>query len=156
MAMFARVPDSMWSIRWEIGWPIITLVPGIAEKAPQRREQFGAGPPGLPQAHVDLGALDALDVLVVLRAALPPRGRHHLGLRQQDLLDPAPISSDLASEVPGIVFVLSVSVPSWNSGRKADPAKASPPPRRQQQRGRPRSPRAADRAPPAATGRSDP
>ena len=27
-AMFARVPESMWSMRCEIGWPIVTFVPG--------------------------------------------------------------------------------------------------------------------------------
>ena len=29
--MFARVPESMWSMRCEIGWPIVTLVPGSSE-----------------------------------------------------------------------------------------------------------------------------
>ena len=27
-AMFARVPESMWSMRWEMGCPTVTFVPG--------------------------------------------------------------------------------------------------------------------------------
>jgi hypothetical protein len=32
-AMLARVPDSMWSMRWPIGWPIVICVPGTAVSA---------------------------------------------------------------------------------------------------------------------------
>jgi hypothetical protein len=66
----------MWSMRCEIGCPIETFV-----------QQFIARPLTLAQSHVDLGGLDALHVLVELGAAGAPGGGHHLGLRQQDLLD---------------------------------------------------------------------
>ena len=43
--MLARVPESMWSIRCEIGWPIVTFVPGsVAElraAAPARSSARG-------------------------------------------------------------------------------------------------------------------
>ena len=87
-AMLARVPDSMWSIRCEIGCPIVTFVPGSVENCRRSSASSScARAAGLAQADVDLGGLDALHVLVVLGAAGPARGRDHLRLRQQDLLD---------------------------------------------------------------------
>ena len=88
--MFARVPDSMWSMRCEIGWPIVTFVPGSPAKlAPQLGQQLLARPLALAQADVDLRRLHALHVLVELGAPGAPRRGHDLGLRQQDLLDAA-------------------------------------------------------------------
>ena len=87
-AMFARVPDSMWSMRCEIGWPIVTFVPGSVEKPRRSAASSSArGRSGVAQADVDLRRLDALHVLVELGAAGPPRRGDDLGLRQQDLLD---------------------------------------------------------------------
>ena len=89
MAMFARVPDSMWSIRCEIGCPIVTFVPGSVEN-PRRSDASSSSrePLRLAQADVDLGRLDALHVLVELGAAGAPRRRDDFRLGEQDLLDP--------------------------------------------------------------------
>ena len=88
--MFARVPDSMWSMRCEIGCPIVTFVPGSVEN-PRRSSASSSsrGRVGLAQADVDFGGFDALHVLVELGAAGSARRRDDFRLRQQDLLDPA-------------------------------------------------------------------
>ena len=57
------------------------------EAAPQGGQQLVTRPFGLAQADVDLGGLDALHVLVELRAAGAPRRGDHFRLRQHDLLD---------------------------------------------------------------------
>ncbi len=94
MATAARVPESMWSMRCEIGWPICTAIPGILAKSfAQGGQQFGLGPFGKPlfqrPVHVDgdfdFRPFDADGVFGQLRPALLPADRHHFGMRQQDL-----------------------------------------------------------------------
>jgi hypothetical protein len=66
-------------MRCEIGWPIVTFVPGNVEK-PRRSSAC------LSQPHVDFRRFHSLDVFIKLRAAGAPRGRDHLWLREKNLL----------------------------------------------------------------------
>ena len=87
-AMFARVPDSMWSMRCEIGWPIVTFVPGSSDTFWRNLLEHGLSRTLLHrQAHVDLRGLDALHVLVELRAPGAPGRRRHLRHAQQQPLE---------------------------------------------------------------------
>jgi hypothetical protein len=67
---------------------MVTFVPG-REPLAQRCQQLAPRPSRLAQTDIDLGRLDALDVLVVLGPARSPRRRHDFRLRQKDLLDAA-------------------------------------------------------------------
>ena len=147
-AMFARVPDSMWSMRCEIGCPMATFVPGSPAKlAPQLRQQLLARPLRLAQADVDFRRLDALHVLVELGAARAPGRGHDLGLRQQNLLDPRADLVRLAERRPrqrvhadGQAALVELGKKRGAEARRRRPRRpaAAPP--------RPRSPAAADRA----------
>ena len=87
--MFARVPDSMWSMRCEIGWPMVTLVPGSSDTF--RADLLEHHLPGRAsdgvEPHVDLGGLDALHVLVQLGPSRPAGGGRHFGHAQQQPLE---------------------------------------------------------------------
>ena len=87
-AMFARVPESMWSMRWEIGWPMVTFVPGTAESLRRRSARNSSLLAILHlQADFHLGGVHVLRVLVELRAAGAARGGDDFGLAEEDLLD---------------------------------------------------------------------
>ena len=86
-ARLVLLPEIMWSMRWLIGWPKLTLTPGIVATA--RRISASStllGPPG-PQHHLHLRGVHPLDVLVLLRAARAPAGRDDLREGEQRLLD---------------------------------------------------------------------
>ena len=75
-------------MRCEIGWPIVTFVPGQQRHLlPQLLEHGLARPVLHREPHVDLGRLDALHVLVELGAAGPARRRRHLGHAEQQPLE---------------------------------------------------------------------
>ena len=79
--MFARVPDSMWSIRCDIGCPMVTFVPGSVANCRRSSDKSSSpGPVGLFEADVDFSSLHTLDVLVVLSATSPARRRDHFRL----------------------------------------------------------------------------
>ncbi len=75
-------------MRCEIGWPIVMFMPGTAvrRRGPRRGTSLLRALLQL-EAHVDLGGVDVLGVLVELGAAGAAGRRDDLGLRQQDLLD---------------------------------------------------------------------
>ena len=102
--MLARVPDSMWSMRCEIGWPIVTFVPGSSDTFCRSSSSTASrGRSFIDEPHVDLGRLDALHVLVELGAAGAPRRRRHLGhAEQQPLERSCPSAFESARLVPGI------------------------------------------------------
>jgi hypothetical protein len=86
IAMLARVPESMWSMRWPIGWPIVICVPGTAASAARSSSSTVVVVILEVQPHVDLGRVRALRVLVQLRAARAARRLLDGGVREQDLL----------------------------------------------------------------------
>jgi hypothetical protein len=142
-AMLARVPESMWSMRCEIGWPMTTLVPGIfANSSAERGEQVGLAAVLHLEADLDLGGVDALGVLVELGAAGAAGGATS-GCASRIFSTMPPSAKDCSSEVPGSVTAATVSVPSLNSGRKVRPGESSPhrlrrPPRASRDPQRPR------------------
>ena len=87
-ATLARVPESMWSMRCEIGWPMMTFMPGISEKSRRNASsnsflvRFC-----IFKRHVNLRGLHALGVLVQFRAALAARHAGHFGMREQRALN---------------------------------------------------------------------
>ena len=75
-------------MRCEIGWPIVTFVPGKVENP--RRSDASSSPRErlrLAQADVDLRRFDALHVLVELGTSGAPCRRDDFGLGQQNLFD---------------------------------------------------------------------
>ena len=87
-AMLARVPDSMWSIRCEIGCPIVTLVPGSVENS--RRNAASSSSRGRPVSRRPTSISAASTPCTCSSYSARPgaaRRGHHLGLRHQDLLD---------------------------------------------------------------------
>ena len=98
--MFARVPESMWSIRCEMGCPMVMFMPGISEKSRRRasRSRF----PALPHAegHVQLCGLDPLGVLIELGPARAPGDGDDLWMRQEVFSTTRPRASDSARGRP--------------------------------------------------------
>ena len=123
-AMFARVPESMWSMRCEIGWPIVTFMPGSSDTFCRMLVEHLVLRPVLHlEPHVDLGRLDTLHVLVELRPAGAPGRRRDLRTSAASAPALAPSASDSARLVPGRVTALTVSAPSLNSGRNDRPSR---------------------------------
>ena len=122
--MLARVPESMWSMRCEMGWPMVMFMPGTSEKSRRRASRNSALLRSRrDQCYVQLGRLHPLGVLVEFGAAGAAGDGDHLGMRQQVLLHDAAQLIGFGSEVPGRVTALIVSAPSLNSGRNARPRK---------------------------------
>jgi hypothetical protein len=94
MAICERTPESMWSMRCEMGWPTSSAAGRLASRARMSAlissiaaRQLGGG----LEAHVEFADMHAFRVLVEFRAAAaPPDVRHlghlldqHLGLARQ-------------------------------------------------------------------------
>ena len=100
-ATLVREPDSMWSMRCEMGWPMVMLVPRHQRQAlAYLLEHDLAGPSLLFQPHVDLGRLDSLHVLVELGPPRPPAGAGDLGHVEEQPLDGAPEGARLGEARP--------------------------------------------------------
>src|SRR6266511_4639200 len=89
-ATLARVPDNMWSMRCEIGWPIVTFRPGMPAKSRRSVAELPLRAVLHPEPDVDLRRVHVLRVLVELRPPGPPGGGHHLRVLQERLLDHEP------------------------------------------------------------------
>ena len=130
MATAARVPESMWSMRCEIGWPICTAIPGILAKSLRRAASnsalvrlgspFSSGlsmsmetsisAPSTPMACSDSSA----------RPCCRPTATTS-GCDNKTSSIWRPSWFDSSKFVPGRVLAPSVSEPSLNSGRKLRP-----------------------------------
>ena len=109
-------------MRCEIGWPIVTFMPGSVEN-PRRSvgQQLFARPlvsrrPTSISAASTPCTCSSSSARPVRRAVATTSG-----CASRICSTRRPISSDFASDVPGSVFAWTVSVPSWNSGRNAVP-----------------------------------
>ena len=82
-ARFVLLPEIMWSIRWLMGWPKLTLTPGIMVTA--RRISASTSSLGRPgtEHHLHLRGIHTLDVLVLLRATGAAAGGDDLGKGEQ-------------------------------------------------------------------------
>jgi hypothetical protein len=110
--MLARVPDSMWSMRCEIGCPIVTLVPGSVENCRAARQQRLARRP-VSRRPTSISAAStpctcsSYSARPVRRAVATTSG-----CDSRICSTRRPISSDLASDVPGSVLACTVRLPS--------------------------------------------
>ena len=95
-AMLARVPESMWSIRWPMGWPNCALTPGIAaDITANGLQQLRPGSFRLAHAdgavhvqrQVDLAALRVHAVGVGLTPSGTPADGRDLRVLHERLLD---------------------------------------------------------------------
>ena len=127
-AMLARVPDSMWSMRCEIGWPIVTFVPGqqrhLLSQSP-RAPLRAAGP--VISSRTSISA-DSTPCTCSSSSALPVRRAVDVtsGTLSSSRSRALPSAFESARLVPGIVTALTVRAPSLNSGRNDRPAAAMP------------------------------
>ena len=124
--MLERLPDSMWSMRCEIGWPTTICVPGTLARSARsaaRKSSLLRSPifsvTSISEADTSM-ACGSPSARPVRRAVATTSG---CDSRMFSTMRPR--RSDSSSEVPGSVAVPTVSVPSLKSGRKARPAKPS-------------------------------
>ena len=88
-AMLARVPESMWSMRCEIGWPMVMFIPGTSEKSLRssaEESSLGASRRQLKR-YVQFGGLDTLRVLVQFRPAGAAGDAGNFRMGEQHALD---------------------------------------------------------------------
>ena len=92
-ARLVRDPDIMWSIRWLIGCPKETVVPGIVATARRISATSSSllrpSPSGARTTSIS-DALNPLHVLVFLGTPGPAAGRNHLGEGEERFLHLAP------------------------------------------------------------------
>ena len=122
MAMFACVPDSMASIRWEMGCPISMLaplmVPSFARTAARnssRLRSFSSKGASISEVLTP-SACSSSSARPVLRATVWTSG-NSISICSAS----RPILSDSSKETPGMVLTLIVKEPSLNGGRKLRP-----------------------------------
>jgi len=73
-------------MRWPMGWPMVTLVPGMTESEHRSSSKNFSLFAVQLEAHIKLGRIDALRVLVKLGATGAARGRFYFRMRQQNSL----------------------------------------------------------------------
>ena len=124
MAMLAFVPDSMASMRCEMGWPISTSAPlsvdsfcrTSATNSSRLRSDSSNGASSsevlTPRACSSSSARPVLRATVFISGIVMSRRSARL-----------PMESDSASEMPGTLLTLMVNDPSLNDGRKLLPKK---------------------------------
>ena len=124
-ATLARVPDSMWSMRCEIGCPTVTFVPGRSDtrcrisSSTESRERSDAFRRTSISADSTPCTCSSSSARPVRRAVDVTSGT--LSSRRSSAL---PSALESARLVPGIVTALMVSAPSLKSGRNDRPAPA--------------------------------
>ena len=69
IAICDRTPDSIWSMRWEIGWPMFSATGSVDEHPAHIGEDFRGVAPRAPQRHVEFADVHALGMFVELGAA---------------------------------------------------------------------------------------
>ena len=120
--MFARVPESMASIRCDIGWPISTLTPGsvfslaLTSATTSFLERLPSSNGASISETLTPSACSSSSARPVFRATVFISGtvrRSSSALR--------PTLSDSSSDTPGRVLTLIVNEPSLNAGRKLLP-----------------------------------
>ena len=130
-AIAARVPESMWSMRCEIGCPTENSRPGIIDSSSRSRASISSrsSKPGSSRTSISEystpSACSSSSARPVRRATVITPGCL-ITTRSAARTN----SSLCSSEVPGSVTAVRVSAPSWNSGRKAVPKRAAPTPAR--------------------------
>ena len=122
MAIFARVPESIWSILWEIGWPMVTLASLICESfsltssknssrlLSSKRKGTSISDELTPCACSSNSARPVLRVVEITSGILN---------RASSTLLPILLLS--SSDSPGNETAAMVSAPSLNSGKKLLP-----------------------------------
>ena len=121
-AIAACVPESMASIRCDMGWPISTLTPGRVpsfSRSSAMISLFGR-PPNSNGASISEvftpSACSSSSARPVLRATVFISGTESISSSAL-----RPIASLSSSETPGSVLTLIVNEPSLNGGRKLEP-----------------------------------
>ena len=122
IAMLAFVPESMASIRWEIGWPISILAPFSSPncfRTSARNSSLSrsCNSKGASISEVFTpSACSSSSARPVLRATV-----WISGIPRRIFSANPPIRSDSSSEIPGMVLILMVSEPSLKGGKKLRP-----------------------------------
>ena len=121
-ATLARDPDSMWSIRCEIGWPTVMLVPGISDRRPRIScsTTSRGRPSGSSRTSISADSTpwtcSSSSARPVRRAVATTSGTSS---RRRSIALPS--AFDSARLVPGSVTALMTRAPSLKAGRKARP-----------------------------------
>ena len=126
-ATLARVPESMWSMRCEIGWPILTFVPGISEA----RSRISATTSSLERFRRSRRTSisdDSTPCKCSSDSALPVRRPVETtpGTLSRIRSSAAPRRSESCKLVPGTVAALIVRLPSLSSGKNLRPTSFRP------------------------------
>ena len=125
-AILARVPDSIWSMRWEIGCPMVILVPGTSDRRSRisSRTTARGRPPGSSRTSI---SADSTPWTCSSSSARPVRRAVAAtsGTSSSNRSMALPSAFDSARLVPGSVTALMTSAPSLNGGRKALPIRGT-------------------------------
>ena len=125
-AMFARAPDSMWSMRCEIGCPMVMLVPGTSDSRSRISSSTAScgRPPGVSRTSISADSTpwtcSSSSARPVRRAVAATSGTSS-SKRSMAL----PSASDSSRLVPGSVTALMTSAPSLKAGRNARPIRGT-------------------------------
>ena len=121
-ATCALTPDRMWSIRWEIGWPILTTIPGIVASFARMSSSTSFFPRPLSLNSTSISeactpsAWSSSSARPVRRPVRATSGTCIIRFSAM-----APIRLLSASEVPGTERRLIVALPSLKGGRNSLP-----------------------------------
>ncbi len=148
MAIWARMPDIIWSNRCEIGWPMLTAAPGMLEMQSRRsaktsswddhgiRNSIGGRLGWLAEwcsttrlvglifckANFEFGVVHSFSLFVEFCLVLCAEQRKALRETSTMIDSTRPARRWLsASEVPGSNLKLIVAVPSLNGGKNSPP-----------------------------------
>ena len=126
MAMLARVPDSMWSMRWPSGWPTVAAMPGMDARVALTSAMNSSL---LRPPRLKLTSISALLVACECSSSSPRPVRRDVlltsGIFSSSRSMALPSSLLTSSDTPGCVTADMVSEPSLNSGRKLRPMRAN-------------------------------
>ena len=126
-ATLARVPDSMWSMRCEIGCPTWTLVPGIKAARSRTSATIAALERSLKSSPTSISD-DSTPCKCSSDSARPVRRPVETtpGVPSKILSSAVPRRSESPKLVPGTVTAVIVRLPSFNSGKNVRPACCRP------------------------------
>ena len=121
--MALRVPDNMWSMRCEMGWPILTVIPGIirndSRTATRKASLLRSCIRSMTSSSLEFtpSACSSSSARPVRRAVETTSGCANKVSSTKRAM-----RSDSGNEVPGNVTIFTVSVPSLNGGRNVRPS----------------------------------
>ena len=122
MAILARVPESIWSMRCPSGCPTVKAIPGIPDSLLRTSAKNSSR--GRP-LRVKLTSTSALLTVCECSSSSPRPVRRHVlptsGIDNISFSTRLPSLLDSPREVPGCVTTESVKAPSLNSGKKLRP-----------------------------------